>query len=180
MITLHNESDYKAAMVELDRIWHLLDDDGDAIDREWFDHLVDAIIEYEDTHFSWEQYEPQPNIPSNLLLSYCCFYYYGDLMNEKIKSMLTKADFIMWDGESWAPKGAIVDWNADYTVEMTTFITDLVMEAANVAAMITGTFNDEVYYGVVDHFTEPDRDTNDFTPYEPTEIDEWSDYDKDC
>ena len=54
MITLHNESDYKAAMVELDLIWHRLDDDGDAIDREYFDHLVDAIIEYEDTHFSWE------------------------------------------------------------------------------------------------------------------------------
>ena len=101
-------------------------------------------------------------------------------MNEKIKSMLTKADFIMWDGESWAPKGAVVDWNADYTVEMTTFITDLVMEAANVAAMITGTFNDEVYYGVIDHFTEPDRNTNDYTPYEPTEIDEWKSYDEDC
>lgn len=52
MITLHNEADYKAALQELEKIWHRLDDD--AIDREWFDHLVDAIIEYEDTHFPWD------------------------------------------------------------------------------------------------------------------------------
>ena len=54
MITLHTEADYKAALQELEKIWHRLDDDGDPIDREWFDHIVDAIIEYEDTHFSWE------------------------------------------------------------------------------------------------------------------------------
>lgn len=54
MITLHNAEQYKAAMAELDRLWKRLDDDGDAIDREHFDHLVDAIIEYEDTHFPWD------------------------------------------------------------------------------------------------------------------------------
>lgn len=54
MITLHNEADYKAALEQLEIVWHRLDDDGDAIDREWFDHLVDAIIEYEDIHCPWD------------------------------------------------------------------------------------------------------------------------------
>ena len=101
-------------------------------------------------------------------------------MNEKIKQLLEQAGFCMWGDEPYRPKGAVVDWGADYTDELNVFIHDLVAEAANVAAMITGIFNDEVYCGVVDHFTEPDRNTNDFTPYEPSEIDEWNDYDKDC
>ena len=101
-------------------------------------------------------------------------------MNEKIKKMLAQAGFMMWEHEAWAPKGAVVDWNADYTVEMTTFIHDLICQAARVAATAEGEFNNEVYYAVFDHFVPPDRNTNDFTPYEPTEIDEWQDYDKDC
>jgi hypothetical protein len=63
---------------------------------------------------------------------------------------------------------------------MTTFIHDLICQAARVAATAEGEFNNEVYYAVFDHFVPPDRNTNDFTPYEPTEIDEWQDYDKDC
>jgi len=101
-------------------------------------------------------------------------------MNEKIISMLEQAGFIMWDGEDWAPKGAVVDWNADYSVELTTFIHDLIGQAARVAATAEGEFNNDIYYAVFDHFTTTDRNTNDFQPYEPTEIDEWSDYDKDC
>ena len=101
-------------------------------------------------------------------------------MNEKIKELLEAAGFCMWEGEDYAPKNALVDWSSDYTTELNDFIHDLVTEAATVAAMATGTFSDEIYYQVIDHFSEPDRNTNDFTPYEPTEMDEWQDYDKDC
>lgn len=101
-------------------------------------------------------------------------------MNERIKSMLEKAGFLLWDGEAWAPKGAVVDWNSDYGVEMTNFVHDLVCQAARVAATAEGEFNDNVYYAVVNHFITSDRNTNDFTPYEPSEIDEWKSYDKDC
>lgn len=86
----------------------------------------------------------------------------------------------MWEDESWAPPDGGVDWACDYTKELNTFIHDLVCQAARVAATATGTFDNEVYYAVFDHFTDSDRNTNDFTPYEPTEIDEWEDYDKDC
>lgn len=102
-------------------------------------------------------------------------------MNKKIKSMLEQAGFVMWDGESWAPKGAVVDWNADYSVELTTFVHDLICVAARVAATAEGEFNNVVYYAVFDHFTtDTDRNTNDFTPYEPSEVDEWKSYDEDC
>jgi hypothetical protein len=101
-------------------------------------------------------------------------------MNDRIKQMLAAAGFMMWDGEAWAPKGAVVDWNADYTVELTTFIHNLICQAARVAATAEGEFNNEVYYAVFDHFVTPDNHNNDFTPYEPTEIDEWCSYDKDC
>jgi antitoxin component HigA of HigAB toxin-antitoxin module len=53
MITLHTEADYQAALAELEKIWDSINDDN-AIDREYFDHIVDAVIEYEDTHFNWE------------------------------------------------------------------------------------------------------------------------------
>lgn len=67
------------------------------------------------------------------------------------------------------------------SVEMATFIHDLVCQAARVAATAEGEFNNQVYYAVFDHFTtDTDRNTNDFTPYEPTEIDEWKSYDEDC
>ena len=101
-------------------------------------------------------------------------------MNEKIRKMLAQAGFVLWDGEAWAPKGAVVDWNTDYTVEMTTFIHELICQAARVAATAEGEFNNEVYYAVFDHFITPDSNTNDFTPYEPTEIDEWQDFDRYC
>lgn len=101
-------------------------------------------------------------------------------MNEKIKSMLEAAGFMMWEDEAWAPPDGGVDWNGDYSVELTTFIHDLVCQAARVAATAEGEFNDRVYYAVFDHFITADRNTNDFTPYEPSEIDEWNSYDKDC
>ena len=101
-------------------------------------------------------------------------------MNEKIKQMLEQAGFMMWQDESWAPPDGGVDWNADYSVELTTFVHDLVCQAARVAATAEGEFNDRVYYAVFDHFVTSDRNTNDFTPYEPTEMDEWKSYDEDC
>jgi hypothetical protein len=93
-------------------------------------------------------------------------------MNKKIKSMLAQAGFVMWDGEVWAPKGAVVDWNSDYSVEMATFIDNLICVAATAAATAEGEFNNVVYYAVFDHFTTIDRDTNDFTGHKPTEINE--------
>lgn len=101
-------------------------------------------------------------------------------MNEKIKTMLEQAGFCVWEDEPYRPKGALVDWSSDYTDELNDFIHDLICQAARVAATAEGEFNDRVYYAVFDHFVTPDRNTNDFTPYEPTEIDEWLDYDKDC
>jgi hypothetical protein len=107
-------------------------------------------------------------------------------VNEKIKSMLEQAGFCLWNGESWAPKDALVDWNSDYTVEFNDFIMMIITECANVAANSTGGFKQQVYDAVVNNFTdvninfETDRNTNDFTPYEPSEIDEWESYDKDC
>lgn len=86
----------------------------------------------------------------------------------------------MWDGEHWAPKDAIVDWSCDYTSELDTFMLDLITEAAETAATATGSFRQQVYDRVINHFYDPDRNTNDFTPYEPTEIDEWNSYDPDC
>ena len=102
-------------------------------------------------------------------------------MNEKIKELLEAAGFSLWGDEPYKPRGAVVDWNSDYTTELNDFIVDLVTEAANVAAMTTGTFSDEVYYQVIDHFTEPDRIPDRNQPdYEPTEVHEWQDYDPDC
>jgi hypothetical protein len=101
-------------------------------------------------------------------------------MNEKIKEMLYHAGFCVWDGEDYAPENAIVDWSSDYTSELNCFITDLITECANVAATATGSFKQQVYDSVVNRFITTDRNTNDFTPYEPSEIDEWESYDKDC
>lgn len=98
-------------------------------------------------------------------------------MNKKIKSMLEAAGFMMWEDEAWAPPDGGVDWNGDYSVELTTFIHDLVCQAARVAATAEGEFNDRVYYAVFDHFI---TNTNNHEPSEPSEMDEWLDYDKDC
>lgn len=107
-------------------------------------------------------------------------------MNNKIKELLEGAGFCLWDGEPWAPPNALVDWNSDYTTEFNDFVIDLITECANVAANSTGGFKQQIYDAVVDNFTEfdfdfsLDRNTNDFTPYEPTEIDEWKSFDEDC
>jgi len=91
---------------------------------------------------------------------------------------------MMWEGEAWAPPGGVVDWNCDYTDELNNFVEALVLSCAEVAANSLGSFKQQVYDSVVDHFLdaeEPDDNHNNaWTPYEPTEVDEWNSYDKDC
>jgi hypothetical protein len=109
-------------------------------------------------------------------------------MNSVIKQLLVNSGFCLWDKEPWAPPGAVIDWNCDYTQEFDQFVERLIMTCANVAAMVPDEadstylhFNDSIYDRVINHFNyHRDNHNNDYTPYEPTEIDEWNDYDKDC
>ena len=52
-------------------------------------------------------------------------------MNERIKELLTQAEFCFWDDEEWGPGPGYIDWNADYTKEMNCFIDLLLKDVLN-------------------------------------------------
>ena len=100
----------------------------------------------------------------------------------KFKQYAMYAGFSVWDDEHWAPPGRVVDWSCDYEQELRDFYEEIVLNAAQIATECASK-NVSIYDGLRNHFeldVLPDRNTNDFTPYEPSEIDEWNDYDKDC
>ena len=52
-------------------------------------------------------------------------------MNERIRELLTQAEFCFWSDEEWGPGSGHIDWNADYTKEMNSFIDLLLKDILN-------------------------------------------------
>ncbi len=50
MIRINNEGQYRDALYELNKIFQDEPPEG-SIEEEYFDHLVDAIIEWESIHY---------------------------------------------------------------------------------------------------------------------------------
>lgn len=98
-------------------------------------------------------------------------------MNQKIQQLIEDSGFCVWGDELWAAgEPGDIDWSSNYTQEMETFIRALVHEAANIAASSLGGYKQQVYDRVVSELLTPDEDYT----QEPTETDEWHDFDKDC
>ena len=54
-------------------------------------------------------------------------------MNERFKNLAERADFIFWGNEEWKPKGAVIDWAANYDKEFEEYSKLLVAECAKIA-----------------------------------------------
>lgn len=52
-------------------------------------------------------------------------------MNERIRELLTQAEFCFWGDEEWGPGPGHIDWNADYTKEMNSFVDLLLKDVLN-------------------------------------------------
>lgn len=50
-------------------------------------------------------------------------------MNKTIRELAEQAEFMFWDGESWAPPGQNkIDWSADYSAEFDRFVAMLISD----------------------------------------------------
>lgn len=52
MITIHNEGQYRDALLELSKIFQ--DDTSYDVDSQYYNHLVEAIMEWEDINYPME------------------------------------------------------------------------------------------------------------------------------
>ena len=51
-------------------------------------------------------------------------------MNERIRELLTQAEFCFWGDEEWGPGPEHIDWGPDYTKEMNSFVDLLIRDCA--------------------------------------------------
>lgn len=65
---------------------------------------------------------------------------------EKLKALLTKAEFCLWADEPWAAPGALVDWAAQYDKELLQLVELIVMDCA-VRARGPAHMNGDYYKG---------------------------------
>lgn len=101
-------------------------------------------------------------------------------MNNKIKSLIQEAGFSTWSNEMWAAgEPGDIDWSSNYTQEMNWFIQELVHQCAETAAGSQGGYKVQVYDAVVSRFLHTD-DTDDTDDHQPSEQQEWNDFDPDC
>lgn len=53
-------------------------------------------------------------------------------MNKRIKELADEAGFIFWNGESWAPHNAEIDWAAQYDEEFQKYTELLIKECLDI------------------------------------------------
>lgn len=58
-------------------------------------------------------------------------------MNPKLLKLAEQAGFVFWQNESWKPKGATIDWAAQYDDEFKEYSKLLILECAKIARNYT-------------------------------------------
>ena len=61
-------------------------------------------------------------------------------INNKIKGLAKKAEFVFWKDEAWGPGEGHIDWSSNYDIELNKFAELIVRECADFVA--AGEFGD--------------------------------------